>query len=133
MKKKEVSIVSLILLLLISSFVHAAEKGKIAVAVQGKEITAQVSEVAGRSPHFLIFDQDGKLLEAVDNPHQADRRGAGGSVASFLAQKGVVFVVAGEFGEKMSQALKAKGIGYLEFHGSGQDALKRTLEERQKR
>lgn len=131
MKKMQTLI--FVLVALMTGVAYAADTGKIAVAVEEKTAAAQVSGVAGHSPCFLIFDRDGKLLEAVDNPYQADRRGAGSSVASFLAQKGVTLVVAGEFGGKMSQALKTKGIGYLEFHGNAEAALKKALEEREKR
>ena len=122
----------LVLVVLMASLVYAADQGKIAVASEGKVTTADVSGVAGRSPYFLIFEGDGKLLEGVDNPYKATGRGAGTSVASFLAQKGVTFFVAGEFGRNMTQAMKAKGIKYLEFHGSAEAALKKVLEEREK-
>jgi len=69
-------------------------------------------------------------LEAVDNPYKTAKGGAGPSVVPFLAQKGVAFVVAGEFGEKMIQAIEAQGIGYLEFSGSAEAALKKVLEAR---
>jgi len=128
MKKIEVSI--LVLVLLITSLVYAADKGKVAVAAEGKTATAEVSGVSGRSPYFLIFDGDGKLLEAVDNPYKAAKRGAGPSVVPFLSQKGATFVVAGKFGENMIQTMKAKGIEYLEFHGSAEAALKKVLEAR---
>ena len=108
MKKIEVSI--LVLVLLITSLVYAADKGKIAVAAEGKTPTAEVSGVSGRSPYFLIFDGDGKLLEAVDNPYKEAQRGAGPSVVPFLAQKGADFVVAGKFGENMIQTMKSNGI-----------------------
>jgi predicted Fe-Mo cluster-binding NifX family protein len=130
MKKMQATI--LVLALLITSLVYAADKDKIDVAAEGKAVTAEVSGVAARCPYFLIFDKNGVLLEAVDNPHKGAKGGAGTSVASFLAQKGVGFFVAGEFGKNMSQALKAKGIGYLEFRGSAEAALKKVLEERKK-
>lgn len=127
MKKREVSF--LFLFLLITSLVYAAEKGKvIAVASEGKTATAKVSGVAARSPYFLLFDGDDKLLEAVDNPYKATTRGAGTSVVNFLAQKGATFVAAGEFGGKMLQAMKSRGIGWLEFYGSAGEALKKVLE-----
>jgi predicted Fe-Mo cluster-binding NifX family protein len=132
MKKIQTSVLILIPLLLITSLVYAADQGKIAVASEGMAVTAEVSGVAGRSPYFLIFEGDGKFVEGVDNPYKATGRGAGPSVASFLAQKGVTFIVAGEFGKKMSPAMKAKGVGYLEFRGSAEEAVKKVLEERGK-
>jgi predicted Fe-Mo cluster-binding NifX family protein len=128
MKKTGLSI--LFLVLLITILVYAEDMGKIAVAAEGNTPTAEVSGVAARSPYFLIFDGAGTLLEAVDNPYKAARRGAGSSVVPFLAQKGVTFVVAGEFGQKMIQAMKGGGIEYLESRGSAKAALKKVLEAR---
>jgi predicted Fe-Mo cluster-binding NifX family protein len=120
----------LFLVLLITSLVYAEDKGKIAVAAEGNTPTAEVSGVAARSPYFLIFDGTGTLLEAVDNPYKAARGGAASSVVPFLAQKGVTFVVAGEFGQKMIQTMKGRGIEYLESRGSAESALKKVLEAR---
>jgi predicted Fe-Mo cluster-binding NifX family protein len=125
---KKMSITVLAVVFLLASLVYAAEKAKIAVAAEGKTAAAKVSGVAARSPYFLIFDGSGKLLEAVDNPYKAAKGGAGSSVVPFLTQKGATMVVAGEFGENMIQAMKGKGVGYLEFKGSAEEALKKVLE-----
>jgi predicted Fe-Mo cluster-binding NifX family protein len=128
---KRTTVVSLLVLgWLITNAAYAADRGTVAVAAQGKTTAAEVSSVAARSPYFLIFDGDGMLLEAIDNPYKAAKGGAGSSVVPFLAQKDVAFVLAGEFGEKMIRAMEAQGIGYLEFNGSAQEALKKILEAR---
>jgi predicted Fe-Mo cluster-binding NifX family protein len=126
MKKISLTILSVIFLL--ASLVYAADQGKIAVAAEGKTAAAKVSGVAARAPYFLIFDGSGKFLEAIDNPYKTAKGGAGTSVVPFLAQKGATAVVAGEFGENMIQAMKGKGIRYLEFKGSAEEALKKVLE-----
>jgi len=116
MKKIGFTVLSVIFLM--TSLAYAADQGKIAVAAEGKTAAARVSGLAARAPYFLIFDESGKLLEAVDNPYKAAKGGAGTSVVPFLAQKGASVVVAGEFGENMTQAMKGKGMRYLEFKGS---------------
>lgn len=126
MKKMGFAVLSVIFLL--TSIAFPADQGKIAVAAEGKTAAAKVSAVAARAPYFLIFDGFGKLLEAVDNPYQDAKGGAGTSVVPFLAQKGATVVVAGEFGENMIQAMKGKGIRFLEFKGSTEEALKKVLE-----
>jgi len=40
---------------------------KTAIASNGKDEKAQVSEVSGRAPYFLIFE-DGKLTKTIKNP-----------------------------------------------------------------
>ncbi|MBM4333401.1 MAG: hypothetical protein FJ117_19645 [Deltaproteobacteria bacterium] len=125
---KKIGLSILTAFILITSLVYAAEKGKIAVAAEEKTAAAKVSGVAARSPYFLIFDETGKFLEAVENPYKAAKGGAGTSVVPFLAQKGARMVVAGEFGKNMIDAMKGKGMRYLEFKGSAEEALKKVLE-----
>jgi predicted Fe-Mo cluster-binding NifX family protein len=126
MKKIGLTILSMIFLL--TGLVYAGDQGKIAVAAEGKTAAAKVSGVAARSPYFLIFDGSGKFLEAADNPYKGAKGGAGTSVVPFLAQKGATLIVAGEFGENMTQAMKGKGMRYLEFKGSAEEALKKVVE-----
>jgi predicted Fe-Mo cluster-binding NifX family protein len=125
---KKIALIVLSVIFLLTGLVYAAEQGKIAVAAEGKTAAAKVSGVAARAPYFLIFDGSGKLLEAVDNPYKTAKGGAGTSVVPFLAQKGARTVVAGEFGENMIQGMKGKGMRYLEFKGSAEEALKKVLE-----
>ena len=64
-----------------------------------------------------FFDKDGNLLKTVTNPHARDKGGAGPSTANFLADKNIKIVIAGRFGTKMKNALKAANIQYLEKQG----------------
>ena len=89
----------------------------IAVASDSHESTGSISTVAARAPYFLVFDQDGNLLETIANPHTDAPGGAGPSTAIFLADKQVNIVIAGRFGTKMSNALKAANIKYVEKQG----------------
>ncbi len=81
---------------------------KIAVAAEGKDLDAFVSQRAGRAPYYLIFE-DKKLLEVIENPFVASF-GAGRNVATLLARKGVQVVVAGSFGPNMASILEQAGI-----------------------
>lgn len=115
---------------LITSPVYARGKDRIAVAAERNTVAGEVSKVAARSPYFLIFDETGALLEAVQNPYKAARKKASASVVPFLAQKGVTMIVAGEFGENMLQNMKRPGIKALEFRGSVEGAIKMAMESR---
>ena len=130
---KKIALTILCVIFLLTGLAYAADQGKIAVAAEGKTAAATVSGVAARAPYFLIFDESGKLLEAVDNPYKAAKGGAGTSVVPFLAQKGAGMVVAGEFGENMIQSMKGKGMRYLEFKGSAEEALKKVLEAKKQK
>lgn len=125
---KKVILVVMGMLFFLTSIVGAAAKERIGVAAEGETGEAKVSAVAARAPYLLIFDRSGKLLETVDNPYKTAKGGAGTSGVPFLAQKGVTIVVTGELGEKMIQAMKEKGIKYLEFKGNAEEALKKVGE-----
>jgi predicted Fe-Mo cluster-binding NifX family protein len=127
---KKAGLFILFLVFLIPAFAYVDDWGKIAVASEGQTTASMVSEMAARSPYFLIFDSGGNFLETMDNPYKTAGRKAGPSVVSFLTQKGVNFVVAGEFGDNMIQAMKGKGVKYLEFRGSTETALEKVLEVR---
>jgi predicted Fe-Mo cluster-binding NifX family protein len=96
---------------------------KIAVASQTKKVESKISEQAGRSPFYLIFDEQGSLLTAVKNPFSRGGGGAGFGVAKMLADKEVDLVVAGEFGPKMIAALEERGLRALEAAGTVREGL----------
>ncbi|MBN1664299.1 MAG: hypothetical protein JW943_11925 [Deltaproteobacteria bacterium] len=127
---KKICITVLFMVFLIASLVFAADQGKIAISAEGKTTAAKVSGVAARSAYFLIFDETGKWLEAVENPYRTSGGSAGSEVVTFLSQKGMTKVVAGDFGKNMIQAMKGKGITYLEFKGSAEEAVKKVLQEK---
>ncbi len=85
---------------------------KISIAVDGKNINSQISEIGGRAPYYLIFE-NGMLLETIKNPFATGSGGAGFSVAHMLAEKGVSVVIAGEIGVNMKSALQDKNIKFI--------------------
>ena len=126
---KRIVLTGLAFLLLCPVMANAAdlEKMKIAVASCDKTAKASVSNEAAKCPYYLIFDSKGKLAEVIDNPYRDASRGAGPSAANFLAQQGVTLVIAGNFGSKMINTLKNKGITHFEFKGRVNEAVKRVL------
>ena len=129
---KKIAVFSLLALLVVSFAVSTASADtiKIAVASEGKTVSSAVSSVAARSSGFLIFDGNGKFVEAISNPHKETRRRAGSLVVNFLAQKGVNVISAQSFGKTMVDAMKAEGIVYFEFKGNADDAVRKYLKQR---
>jgi len=121
-------IVTMTFVLMFQPFLMGEEEVVIAVASDGETLDAVVSHLAARGSFFLIVDGDGKLLEAVENPYKDTRGGAGVSAANFLAEKNVTIVIAGNFGNKMIDALKAQEIAYYEFKGIVVEAIEKILE-----
>ena len=98
----------------------------IAVAASGKTASAAVSSQAGRSPFLLLFDKQGRLVEAVDNPYK-DSGNAGIPTLDFLAGKGVKVVVAEGFGPRIVEEMKSRGMRPVEFKGNATEAVTKAL------
>jgi predicted Fe-Mo cluster-binding NifX family protein len=120
---KKVIAVMLGVLLLASGLAFAGQKGKIAVVAEGKTLEANVSGQPARSPFILLFDEKGKLIEAIENPAKD-----GLAVADFLASKGVTVAVAGEYGPQIIDVMKKKGIKAVAFKGTVEEAVKKVLQ-----
>ena len=103
------------------------QQSLIAVVSAGQAITDPVGNVAARSPYFLIFDGQGKLIEALENPYSKIGGGAGPLVANLMADRGVSSIVAGTFGTNIKASLEEKGVSYLEFSGPVGEAVKTML------
>jgi len=127
---KRIIFIGLAFLLIGSLMGNAAntEKIKIAVASNDKIAKGFVSNKAAKSPYYLMFDSKGEMTEVIDNPYADANRGAGPSTTNFLDRQGVTLVIAGDFGSKMINILKNKGITHFEFKGRVDDAVKKALE-----
>ncbi|MCD6389908.1 MAG: hypothetical protein J7L69_10895, partial [Desulfobulbaceae bacterium] len=126
MRKRNASaiFISFVLFLLFALAAGASAAAmKIAVASTGQKKDAAINEQAGRTPFFLIFDDTGNFLEALENPARNQSRRAGPSAALFLADKAVTLVIAGDFGDKMKQVLDEHHIQYVAKTGTASSAV----------
>ncbi len=126
---KKMFFISLAILFLCPVMVNAGELEniRIAVAANGKSAQASVSNMAAKCPHYLIFNNKGKLIEVVDNPYSDASRGAGPLAANFLARRGISIVIAENFGTKMGNTLENKSMTHFEFKGVADNAVKKVL------
>ena len=86
-------------------------RGCVAVAVvEGSDVSAAVGEHFGRSPRFLLVRGSGQDVQALDNSYAEAPSGAGPATASLPQRNGVTVVLAGRFGPKAEDALRAGGI-----------------------
>ena len=124
-------VASLMAIGLLASPCQSGDEGgaKTAIASQERAADGAVAQRAGRAPYYLLFGADGDLLEVVENPSRNASRRAGAGTAEFLAGKGATLVVAGHFGQNMTQALDRRGIGHIEFSGTIADALKKARDQ----
>lgn len=90
---------------------HPAVRGCVAVAVvEGSDLSAAVGAHFGRSPRFLLVRGPGEDVQVLDNSSAEAAQGAGPATASLLVRNGVTAVLAGQFGPKADDALRAGGI-----------------------
>lgn len=99
---------------------------KIAVASEGETTDSQVGSLGARCSWFLFFDQEGTLKNTMENPYKQTSE-AGIKCAEFLEDRDVTIFIAGKIGEKMSEALESKGISFISFSGTVDDAVAQAL------
>jgi predicted Fe-Mo cluster-binding NifX family protein len=99
---------------------------KIAVAVMKRGETSPISDQPGRAAFFLVFDEEGRLLETLKNPFSRGGGGAGFGVAKMLADRQVAAVVASKFGANMAGALEERGLRHYEMEGTAAEAVARV-------
>jgi predicted Fe-Mo cluster-binding NifX family protein len=88
-----------------------AVRGCVAVAVvEGSDLTTGVGQHFGRSPRFLLVRGAAETVQVLENIHAEAVQGAGPATASLLARHGVTAVIAGRFGPKAEDALRAAGV-----------------------
>ena len=97
---------------------------KIAVASLEKKERAEIAQQAGRAPYYLIFNEQGELLETWNNVFARGGGGAGFAVVDVMKEKEVGAIIAGKFGPNMTGAMDSAGIKYYEKEGLAKKAAK---------
>ena len=80
-----------------------------------------MSGKAALAPYFLIFDEKGALVEAIDNPLR-QKPEAGKFMAGFLLQKGVTAVIGTDYCGDIIGILKNGGVTAYNFEGTAAQA-----------
>ncbi len=94
---------------------------KIAIASKGKTEDSEISELGGRSPYYLVFE-DKKMIKVLPN-HFKFGGGAGYSVAKMLLNEKVDLVISGKFGAVLLGVLKDNKIKTKTASGKVKEAL----------
>jgi len=101
---------------------------KIGVASSGRESDAMISTQAARAPYILIFDQEARCVEVVEDRDVPDRR-AGPRLARTLKEKKVTHYIAGRFGQNLVRALDEVEIEHVSKTGAADKAVEQLLKE----
>jgi len=100
-----------------------AELQKFAIAAEGQDASSPISSLSGRAPYFIIYDENGKLLEVAVNIYLQQEFGIGPQAAAMLAEKKVTVLVGGMAGPKMKKVLDASGIRFVYRKGIVQQVV----------
>jgi predicted Fe-Mo cluster-binding NifX family protein len=84
---------------------------KIAITVQrAGALDEPMDSRFGRTPAFLLVEEDSEEVTGVNNPAATAAHGAGTAAAAVMAKQGVHAVISGRFGPKAYEALNALGV-----------------------
>lgn len=100
---------------------------RVAIAAMKSDISSEVSSKAARAPFYLVFDENGELLESIENPYAEVGGGAAPKASRLLAENGIDRVVAEEFGAKFKALLEGAGIEPIQKSGEVQKALRELI------
>jgi len=99
----------------------------IAIAAIDPDLNAQVALHGARAPYYLLFDDQGILLDSLVNPFVQVDQGAAPRAALFLSDNGVTLLAAGDFGPRLISELEQRGIRYVQKMDLVSDALKELI------
>lgn len=84
---------------------------KVCVTAQGEDLSAAVDPRFGRARFFLIYDDETKGFDVVDNSQNVNAAGgAGVQSATIVAETGCEWVLSGHVGPKAMAVLQAAGV-----------------------
>lgn len=78
---------------------------KIAITASKNSLKSPVDLHFGRSPFFVIFDQETKGIEFLPNPYETLTEGAGIAAIKLLAERGVTQIISGEIGNAIKELI----------------------------
>ena len=98
---------------------------RIAIASNGKNINSIVSDVAGRAPFYLIFDNK-ELIKTIKNPFAVGGGGAGLGVVKMLEKENVEILIVGKVGGNLQSALD---LAKMKFKPESDKSINQIVEE----
>ena len=107
------------------------EKGIFQEAIENpfKDAGGNAAGRSGKSAlDSLRFDEKGGLAGGIATPSKEERDKIWNSLLGFLKSKGIMVVVAEQFGYEIIREMKEKGITFFEFKGRSVDAVEKALQ-----
>jgi predicted Fe-Mo cluster-binding NifX family protein len=86
---------------------------------------AQIAMQAARAPFYLLFDENGVFLNAIENPWVDVERGAAPRAARLLREHRAAMLIAGDFGPRLMSELDKAHITVTTASGPLSEALEK--------
>ena len=100
-----------------------------AIAAEGNTTTAEISKLAGISPFFHLYEENGNAVEVLPNPYLDMEYGTGPAAAQLLVEKGVTVLVARRIpGPKMMDVLDSNNVRLVRRVGIVEDVASELRE-----
>lgn len=93
------------------------------VASTGETFEAEIALEASRCDYYIFFDNEGKVLETMKNPHKDVQGGASSKLVAMLKEKKVSHMIASNFGDKLIKQLRSNHIKYTIRKGGISDVI----------
>lgn len=100
---------------------------KIAIATDTASIDASVSTHAARARYYLVFDDDGRLLDTISNQYHSVEHGAAIQAARLMEKHRIDMLVAGNFGERFIDLLQENNIIAVTAQGQVSHVIKNVV------
>jgi len=100
-----------------------------AIAAEGNTTKAEISKLAGISPFFHLYGENGDVVEVLPNPYLDMEYGTGPAAALLLVEKGVTVLVARRIpGPKMMDVLDSNKVRLVRRVGTVEDVASELRE-----
>ncbi|MDD5748523.1 MAG: NifB/NifX family molybdenum-iron cluster-binding protein [Actinomycetota bacterium] len=97
---------------------------KIAISVNGKDLSSEIDPRFGRARGFLLVDDSAEGFEYITNPNVDASGGAGIQTAQMVVERGAETVITGSVGPNAYRVLETAGVKvFTGASGNAEEAL----------
>lgn len=92
---------------------------KIAISAKGRQINDVIDMRFGRTEYFILADENGQLIDVLDNAAQSATGGAGIAAAQAVLDTGADVLITGQLGPNAMKVIKSAAIpAYQAINGT---------------
>lgn len=107
---------------------------KIAISARGRQVEDLVDMKFGRTEYFVIADENGEVVDVLDNAAQSAAGGAGIAAAQAILDAGANVLITGQLGPNAMKVIKSAAIpAYQAIDGTIEDNIKAYASDKLKK